>query len=421
MKTKVLIPVLLLLSLGAAAQTTKKELLKDINRTGGVYLIYPGPSQKALTPAPAGYEPFYISHYARHGSRYMIDNVCYVKAISKLDSAAQMGILSRKGAQVLEILKAGYADAENRDGELTALGGRQHRETARRMYDRYPELLSQPLKVDARSSTVGRCMLSMFNFCQELQGLNPAMDIRMDASKGDMRFIVHNGHIKPEETPQTQGFIDHVNAMRERAYKPSRLMKLLFTNVREAESFIDAEDLMECLFQVASDFQNVPELGLSMTDIFTKDELFNIWNYYNSSWILNTGLVPGSTPSYLTKADIRDTLASMADRVIRNGKPTLTLRFSHDGCVLALVYLMGLKEATGANTNIENLYKTISIDKLIPMAANVQMVFYRKEGSDDILVKFLLNENETTIPALKTNVPPYYHWADVRSYWETRK
>ncbi len=37
-------------------------------------------------------------------------------------------------------------------------------------------------------------------------------------------------------------------------------------------------------------------------------------------------------------------------------------------------------------------------------------------GSDDILVKFLLNENETSIP-VKTVVAPYYHWQDVKRYW----
>ena len=51
------------------------------------------------------------------------------------------------------------------------------------------------------------------------------------------------------------------------------------------------------------------------------------------------------------------------------------------------------------------------------MAGNIQLVFYRKPGSDDVLVKFLLNENETSIP-VKTDVAPYYHWADVKRFWE---
>ena len=103
--------------------------------------------------------------------------------------------------------------------------------------------------------------------------------------------------------------------------------------------------------------------------------------------------------------------------MIRTGGPALSLRFSHDGSLLPLAWLMGLKEAMGADTDLGNLYKKISVDKLIPMAANIQLVFYRKDGSDDVLVKFLLNENETSIP-VKTDLAPYYHWADVKQYWE---
>ena len=93
MKTRIIIATLLLISFGASAQTTKKELFKDTNRLGANYLAYPGPTQKALTPAPEGYEPFYISHFGRHGSRYMTENDYYILAINKLDSAAQFGIL----------------------------------------------------------------------------------------------------------------------------------------------------------------------------------------------------------------------------------------------------------------------------------------------------------------------------------------
>ena len=132
--TKKLLPALLLfLSVAAAAQTSRKEIFRDINRTGSNYFAYPGPSQKALTPAPAGYEPFYISHYGRHGSRYMEENDAYVLAIGKLDTAAQLGILTPKGAEVLEKLRIGYDNAWNRDGDLTRLGDRQHEAIARRM------------------------------------------------------------------------------------------------------------------------------------------------------------------------------------------------------------------------------------------------------------------------------------------------
>ena len=51
------------------------------------------------------------------------------------------------------------------------------------------------------------------------------------------------------------------------------------------------------------------------------------------------------------------------------------------------------------------------------MAGNVQMIFFRnKKNHDDILVKFMLNERETSIP-LETDSYPFYKWSDVRAYF----
>ena len=357
------IGLLLIFTSVAFAQTSKKEIFKDIYRTGSNYFAYPGPKAKALTKAPEGYVPFYISHYGRHGSRYMSNNEYYVTAINKLDSARQMGILTALGEDVLAKLRIGYADAWHRDGDLSKLGAQQHHDIAHRMYERFPELLSQPLNIDAKASTSRRVMLSMFNFCQELQRLNPSLEILMDASKHDFRYVVEDLTIQPAVTPQSEAYEQQRSAIFESAHNPTRLMASLFTDVKKAETFVNGRDLMEALYNVAEDLQNVPELNISLIEVFTKDELFNMWQGYNAGWLLNTGLVPGSTPYYLQQKEVLDSIVSTADKVILAGKPTATLRFSHDSSVLPLTYLLGLKEAMGGVTDIKNLYKHISIDK----------------------------------------------------------
>jgi hypothetical protein len=55
--------------------------------------------------------------------------------------------------------------------------------------------------------------------------------------------------------------------------------------------------------------------------------------------------------------------------------------------------------------------------KIFPMACNIQLVFYRPTQSDgEILLKVLLNENETRLP-LKEVTGPYYKWSEFRSYF----
>lgn len=409
----------LLLCMAATAQTTKRELLQDLGKTGASYYAYPGPRQAVLTPAPEGYKPFYISHYGRHGSRYVSDNKYYTRAIAVLDSAARLGLLTQRGRDVLAKLRVGYADAFNRDGDLTDLGARQHREIARRMYERFPELLSQPLRIDAKSSTTRRCMISMFNFCGELQGLNPWLEISMDASSRDMHYVVGNSDIRLPKGARQDVYERQANALEEKAGDARRLMKVLFTDPAKVASFAKGGDLMYNLYKVASDLQNVPELNLSLMDLFTRDELFAYWMAGNVDWLLDYGMLPGSTPGYLKRKEVMDSIVNYADRFVAGDRPAVSLRFSHDSAVLPLAYLLGFKEAMGATEDLPNVYKRVSIDKIIPMGGNIQLVFYKKDGSDDVLVKFLLNENETSVP-VRTDCAPYYHWTDVKAYWNAR-
>ena len=66
------------------------------------------------TPAPAGYEPFYVTHYGRHGARYMTDDDAYKYVIGKMDTAQIRGWLSDKGKEVLKRVKLAADNAWHR-------------------------------------------------------------------------------------------------------------------------------------------------------------------------------------------------------------------------------------------------------------------------------------------------------------------
>ena len=52
-------------------------LYAQYEKWGGVYYAYPV-TQTQLAEAPEGYEPFYISHYGRHGSRWLPNDERYI-------------------------------------------------------------------------------------------------------------------------------------------------------------------------------------------------------------------------------------------------------------------------------------------------------------------------------------------------------
>ena len=84
--------VALAAALPAAAQTTKEEMLASPEKTAGVYYAYPAPeSTDHYTKAPKGYTPFYISHFGRHGSRYLISDSEYTNPMETLERADKAG------------------------------------------------------------------------------------------------------------------------------------------------------------------------------------------------------------------------------------------------------------------------------------------------------------------------------------------
>ena len=108
-----------------------------------------------------------------------------------------------------------------------------------------------------------------------------------------------------------------------------------------------------------------------------------------------------------------------ADVAIANGNNSATLRFGHESVVLPVVCLMGLNGMDYATSDLATLDEHWRSYEVFPMAANIQMVYYRKSGSDDILVKILLNEREARLP-IATDCAPYYHWTDVRTHFLNR-
>ena len=71
--------------------TARSQSALTPEQTGSIYYAYPVPSS-TYTPAPTGYEPFYISHYGRHGSRWMTADERYTEVICVFDAQYMPGV-----------------------------------------------------------------------------------------------------------------------------------------------------------------------------------------------------------------------------------------------------------------------------------------------------------------------------------------
>lgn len=400
-------------SVASQAMDVREELRRNPDKSGSIYYAYPEVTG-SHTPAPRGYSPFYVSHYGRHGSRWISSDDRYSRVVDEFERNRDK--LTLLGLDVYERLKVVWDDARGHGGELTPLGNRQLHDIAVRMSRSYPEIFSVQADVSARSSTKGRCIMSMAAFCDGLRERNPKLNITREASQRDMAFIAYEtDESKAHGRADAYWYADFI-AFQDSVQKPQRFMSALFA---DAGAVKDQRLLMEDLYWIAVDMQDV-ELDLSFYDLFTSDELFNIWQTINYRMYVRNGMSPeGRYTGPRSAMSLLDRIIDDADKAVAENTPAADLRFGHDTYLIRLLGLIGMPGCSACETDRTRYCDAWQDFRISPMAANFQMVFYRNSDGD-VLVKVLHNEQEKLLD-VPGETGPYYTWTGLRDYLMARR
>lgn len=414
----------LLLAFGASGlrgQSAREELRTDPCNADGIYRVYT-PDDAVRTPAPEGYEPFYISHFGRHGSRWLLRNSEYTDLKAYFDAAAEAGGLTDFGQDVRRRIELIYADGIDRAGDLAPLGAVQHRGIAERMYEAYPAVFADDSRIDARSTSVVRCVLSMAAFCERLKELNPSLQITRTAGIRNTRiFNFFNTQANPGICPEYLGLPKSAawkqagEEFRASRLDPSRLLGRLFTDAY-APRVEDPQRLLQMLGNTRASLHGL-DADVTLDDLFTPEELYELWECENRDYYLFRGPNPGTGryPEYLARVLLED-LLNRADEALASGTPAADLRFGHDANLMTLLNLMRFEGCSTTASSPDEIAEVWRSYRISPMAANIQLVFYRRKGSDEVLVKLLHNEREVRIP-LASDIAPYYRWTELKKFY----
>ena len=417
-RLKTLAVVLAIFCLGVKAQTTFEEISADLNKAGGVYLAYPTVETKQ-TPAPKGYKPFYVSHYGRHGSRYLLSDRDYQWIIQLMEKAETVNGLTPLGHDVLKRLNMVWEEAQGRAGDLTPLGVRQHQGIAERMSKNFPEVFRGKRHVSARSTVVYRCAMSMVAFGDRLKQLNPQLDMSYEMSEKYMSYLNYHSARSNAFTHGKKGlWVEEYRKFEEAQVHPDRLVSTLFSNADFIRCEVNPSELMWGLYWIAVDMQDM-ETPVSFFDLFTAKEMFDLWQCVNYRFYMGNANPLASNGIVMANAkSLVENILESADAAIKDRSIAATLRFGHDGNVIPLLALLQIENFDVAVAGPAEVYKHWCDFKATPMASNVQIVFFENKAGD-ILVKFMHNENEVHVP-VKTDQWPFYHWNDVKEYYQKR-
>ena len=380
MKRLSLILPLLLWAVVNSAQTLSPE------QTGGVYYAYPViESEKCIFPD--GFDVFYISHYGRHGSRWLPDEQRYTWVLQQFEDDSRLTPL---GKDVKKRLQRVWKNAKGNAGQLTKLGARQHRLIAQRMAANYPQVFDEGAKIRARSSTVPRCRASMLAFCSQL----PYRNVTPETRDSFMLYINNES--------------DELKALSKRTKRQLNISTDRFINSLFNSSSLNEDErktLLSELHTIASDMQDIP-MKLSFWDLFTQEEMMAVYAANNQRMTIINGLTPlnDGIPSRSSVALWRN-IEQEADSMITAGSHGASLRFGHDTALFRLLTLLQLSLPGNG------------MEQIIPMAANLQMIFARN-AKGEVLIQLLHNEKRQKLP-----IPSFgnsYRWEDVKAYMHNR-
>ena len=419
MKIKARSVVFVLLSLFAATATWGQssaldQLRADPRKAYGTDYPYQLTTEK-LTKAPRGYKPFYISHYARHGSRYYWTPALYRELDVMLTEAHDKHLLTPVGEAFCKRFMDVKSELTTGVSELTDLGWQQHQGIARVMYNNFPEVFRKGGNVMAVSSLSGRCVLSMSAFCQELVQCNPKIEIREQSSNFTLDGVVPTDSHNPVKHNYPKGVKPRYEKNRDQFKNIDVLRDSIVKRL-----FVTTDSLPGRPHHIGSNLINLytslPSIGHEgmMEGLLTDEEVASEWegnNLGSYSWVFG--------PQY-EMIPILEDIIKKADAAITGSSDHIAdLRFGHDTCIGPLTVLMGIN---GADRDPEDPYevKNIYQNWQTCKASNIQLVFYRgKKSSDDILIKCLLNGVEASLP-LPTDSYPYYKWSDFRQFYTDR-
>lgn len=363
--------------------------------------------------------PFYVNHLGRHGARFPTSGKALNRVKEILELAQRENRLTSGGVTLLSTIQNLSETFDGQWGKLSVVGEEEQRGIARRMIERYPQLFSDSVKVQAIATYVPRCIHSMDAFLACMVEFNSSLHIQRNEGKqynDILRFFdLNQSYVDYKENGDWRPIYE--TFVRRKISSASVMENFFLESGQETDK--EAEEFVMALFSIAV---ILPDTGtpINLDGLFTIGEWDNYWQTQNLRQYMSKSSSPiGRMLPVAIAWPLLSEFIHSADEVIKGKSDTrANFRFAHAETVIPFVALMGI-EGTDVKVVVpDSVSKYWKDYEIAPMAANVQWIFYHDKARE-IWVKFLLNEKEMTLP-VSTSRFPYYRWETVCMYLKKR-
>lgn len=411
---------LMLLAVPAAAQSIKDAVYADLNKAGGVYYMYQFKDHK-VTPPPKGYTPVYLSHYGRHGARYLLNDTQYERSLGVLRAAHDEDALTPTGEKIWQEASTYFEEVcKYRSGDLTPLGWEQHYKIAQEIFQDNKKFFKQHPFISAGATQIPRCIVSMTAFCQGLLKEDSSLRIYQSASKADLDELCPHAKENPRrenvameegrykrKDPWGTGLKDFIDARVDYMAIAGRIFK----DPAFPKPFRGTRAFVTDFYDLVFNMQCTPT-DRSLMWFFTPDECYSLWEVNN--YIHYMEAAPPATTRDLPALW---NLIEDADRKVAAGKPAARLRFGHDTVFLFLMSALGADGFDIFPDSADGISATWC-NYRAPMAATLYLLFC-KNKKGDVIFKMVVGGEEAKLP-LEAVSGPWYRWDDLKALMEQR-
>lgn len=361
---------------------------------------------------PDSLRPVHVEYVARHGSRYLSSRKKIEPLEATLLDARAHNYLTAEGIEFLRFLYMVEGTNNGHWGELSALGAREERRLADRMYHSLPQLALGGTRVNAVSSYMPRVVMTMYEFTHRLVEDCDSISVMTDEGMQYSHLLCCFTAVESYSKWRVQGdwrnvYDDFVR--RNVPVLPARRM-VSSPNISNAA-------LREITMQMYEVLKSCRAAGLPAptTEWMTAEEYHACWRASNLQHYLRNCVSPLNDEAARATSPLVMAIINSADAAIANPQSSVALQcwFGHAETLLPLLSALKIPGCYAMPANYDDLDKEWQIQEITPLGANLTIML-AQGPSGKIYAALQCNGHDVApMPGHGEIVA----WPELRKYW----
>lgn len=329
-----------------------------------------------------------------------------------LERASTLHTITPRGKKLMALNEKIIDASTGRWGVLDTLGKAEQQGIAMRTYGQFIRLFRDG-RINAVSSYVPRCIMSMYEFTHQIARLDNRVEITTSSGRQNnplLRFFSDNQPYT--QFTKSQEVNETIDAFADSVMPRTVLRKLLGTSFPYDE--IDEKEALMAVYSTLAGTAAM-EMPAKLSEFVTLEEFNALWSVFNlRQYLTHAGNSLSMLPAQIARPLLMDIIATTDSMVAGADIAPVQLRFGHAETLMPLLSLIQLPGCSYYSDNMESVASNWLDFNIVPMASNFRLILFKsKKGAYYVRADF----NEIPVGLIPSRPDDIYlPWEDARDY-----